>query len=135
MRQSLTTRAIPSPKLLMKDHKTINKKGEFPTRLVIPATNFMVTFSKIGYLGIKRVLDKGKVNYSRFSLVQASNLEENIGEVVYHFIKFLDGFAHMILKVLHIILFGLLIAYVCPLILHPTHFLFLFLSQRDLTWN
>ena len=39
-RQSLVTRETLSPKLLIKDHKIINKNGEFPTRLVIPATNF-----------------------------------------------------------------------------------------------
>ena len=80
VRQSLATKAIPAPKLLIKDHKTINEKGEFPTRLVIPATNFTATFSKIGYLGIKRCLDKGKVNYSRFSIVQASDLKERLEE-------------------------------------------------------
>ena len=53
--QSLATRAIPSPKPLIKDHKTINEKGEFQTRLVIPATKFTATFLKIGYLGIKGV--------------------------------------------------------------------------------
>ena len=54
VRQLLATRVIPSPKLLIKDHKTINEKGKFPTRLVIPRTNVTATFSKIGYLGIKR---------------------------------------------------------------------------------
>ena len=39
-----------------------------------------MTFSKIGYLGIKRCLDKGKVNYSRFSIVQASDLKERLEE-------------------------------------------------------
>ena len=75
VRQSLAMRAIPSPKLLIKDHKTINENGEFPTRLVIPATNFTANFSKIGYLGIKRCLDKVKVNYSRNSIIQASDLK------------------------------------------------------------
>ena len=77
-RQSLATRAIPYTKLLIKYHKTINEKGEFPTRLVMPATNFTATFSKIGYLGIKRCLDKGKAKYSRASIVQASNLKESL---------------------------------------------------------
>ena len=77
VRQSLATRAIPSPKLLIKDHKIINNKGEFPTRLVIPATNFTATFSKIGYLGIKRPLDKGKLRYSRVSIVHASEPKGN----------------------------------------------------------
>ena len=77
-RQSLATRATLSPKLLIKYHKTINKKGELPTRLVIPATNFTATSYKIGYLGIKRCLDKGTVNYSLDSIVQASNLKERL---------------------------------------------------------
>ena len=38
VRQSLATKAIPAPKLLIKDHKTINKKGEFTIMLVIPGT-------------------------------------------------------------------------------------------------
>ena len=64
VRQSLATRAMLSPKILIKDHKTINEKGELPTRLLIPATNFTAKFSKIGYIGIKMCLNKGKVNYS-----------------------------------------------------------------------
>ena len=78
MRQSLATRAIHSPKLLIKDHKKINKKGELPTRLVIPATKFTATFSKIGYLGINIMPDKGKLNYSRVSIFQASDLKERL---------------------------------------------------------
>ena len=78
VRQLLTTRAIPSPKLLIKDHKTINENGEFPTRLVIPATNVTATFSKISYLGIKRCLNKEKVNYSQNSIIQVSELKETL---------------------------------------------------------
>ena len=48
--------------------------------MVTPATNFTTNFSKIGYLGIKRCLDKGKVKYSRFSIVQASDLKEILEE-------------------------------------------------------
>ena len=81
VRQWLATQSILSPKLLLKDHKTINEKGEFPTRLVIPSTNFTTTFSKIVYLGIKIFPDKGKVNYSRDSIVQASDLKERLEEL------------------------------------------------------
>ena len=42
--------------------------------------NFTITFSKIGYHGIKRLLDKGKVNYSHVSIVQASDLRERLKE-------------------------------------------------------
>ena len=81
VRQSLATREIPSSKLLIKDHNTINYKEELRTRFVVPATNFTATFSKIGYLGINICLDKGKVNYSRNSIVQASDLKETLEEI------------------------------------------------------
>ena len=41
-------------------------------------SNFTATFSKIGYLEIKIFLDKGKVNYSHNSIVQASDLKETV---------------------------------------------------------
>ena len=81
VRLSLVTRAIPSPKLLIKDHKTISYKGGFPTRLVIPASNFTAKFSKIGYLGIKKMLYKVRVNDPRVSIVQASDLKETLEEL------------------------------------------------------
>ena len=62
VRQLLATSVILSPKLLINYHKTINEKGVFPTRLVIPATYFTTNFSKLGYLGIKRIMDKVEVN-------------------------------------------------------------------------
>ena len=77
-RKLIATREIPSPKLLIKDHNTINEKGEFPTRLVVPATNCTATFSKIDYIGIKIILDKAKVKYSCVSIVQASNPKERL---------------------------------------------------------
>ena len=75
VRQSLTTHAIPSPKILIKDYKTINRKGEFPTRLVIPEKNLTVTLSKLRYIGIKRILDKAKVDYLCISIVQAPDFK------------------------------------------------------------
>ena len=64
-------RAIPSPNIIIKDYKTINKKTGFPTRLVIPTTNFTATFSKLTHLGIRIILDKENVSYSRISIVKA----------------------------------------------------------------
>ena len=71
MRQSLATHAIPSPKLFIKYPKTINEKREFSTSLVITETNVTAIFSKIGYLGIKIIMDKEKVNHSRVSIIQS----------------------------------------------------------------
>eukprot|EP00957_Ditylum_brightwellii_P115938 8843043-Ditylum_brightwellii.AAC.1 len=47
-------------------------------RLVIPATNFTVSFSKLGYKGIKKVLDDHGVNYSKHTIIQSSNLKEKL---------------------------------------------------------
>ena len=63
------------------DHQKINDKCESPTRLVIPATKFTATLSKISYLWIKRFSYKGKTNYSHVSIVQASNLKERLEEL------------------------------------------------------
>ena len=81
VRQLLVTKAIPPPRLLIQNHMTINEKEEYQKILVIPATNCTATFSKIGYLGIKRLLDKGKVNYSNVSIVQAYYLKERLDEL------------------------------------------------------
>ena len=81
MSQSLAARAILSQKLLIKDHNKINGKGKFTTRLAIPATNFTSYFSKLVYLGIIRILDKEKLNYSQFTIVQASDLKNVFEEL------------------------------------------------------
>mmetsp|Transcript_14767 Transcript_14767/g.21694 ORF Transcript_14767/g.21694 Transcript_14767/m.21694 type:complete len:149 (+) Transcript_14767:727-1173(+) len=63
--------------LLIKDHKEkIN--NEFPTRLVIPATNFAATFSKLGYLGIKKIFDENNINYAKYTITQASDLKSKL---------------------------------------------------------
>eukprot|EP00957_Ditylum_brightwellii_P131191 10006218-Ditylum_brightwellii.AAC.1 len=43
--ENLNSRAILEPQLLIKGHKK-KKDGHYPTRLVIPATNFAATFFK-----------------------------------------------------------------------------------------
>jgi hypothetical protein len=78
VREFLNSKAIPSPKLLIKDHKEINDDGNYPTRLVVPATNFTAAFSKLGYIGIKRILDEAGINYSRKTIIQASHLKTQI---------------------------------------------------------
>ena len=75
--ESLKTKSIPTPKLLIKNHKKPNKNGEFPTRLVIPATNFTATFAKVGYLGLKAILDNHQVNYFKNTITQASQVKEH----------------------------------------------------------
>eukprot|EP00957_Ditylum_brightwellii_P049873 3781018-Ditylum_brightwellii.AAC.1 len=60
LQEGIASKAISQPQLLVKDHKEPNKEGSSPTRMVIPATNFTTTFSKLGYLGIKHILNNNK---------------------------------------------------------------------------
>ena len=68
--KSLATRAILYTKSLIKYHNIMNKKRKFPTRLVIPATNFISNLLKIGYHRIKKKLEKVNVNCSHVTIVQ-----------------------------------------------------------------
>ena len=45
--ESLKTKAIPTPKLLIKDHKKMSNMGKFPTRLVIPAKQSQLLLQKL----------------------------------------------------------------------------------------
>ena len=74
--ESLKTKVIPTPKILINDHKKLTSMGELPTRLVIPATYFSATFAKVGYLGLKNILEKNEINYTKFTIVQASQVKE-----------------------------------------------------------
>ena len=75
IRESITSKAVPTPKLLIKDHKPADEHGNFPTRLVVPATNFTAAFPKVGYLGIKKIFDDNNICYDRRTIIQASDLK------------------------------------------------------------
>ena len=60
---------------MSKDHKGPDGEGLFPTRLVIPVTNFTSTFSKMGYMGIKKLVDNNLVNYSKCTIVSSLHLK------------------------------------------------------------
>jgi hypothetical protein len=75
VQESLKSKAIPSPKLLVKDHKKKDKWwGRYPTRLVIPAINFESAFPKeLGYLGVQKIADEEKIDYMKKTIIQASH--------------------------------------------------------------
>jgi hypothetical protein len=73
--EMLDSRAVPTPKLLIKDHKPMSKKGKYVTRLIVPATNFTAAFPKVGYLGIKNIFDQNGLDYSGSTIIQASQLK------------------------------------------------------------
>ena len=55
IRETMETKSIPTPTLLIKDHKPPEKDGHFSRRIIIPATNFTAGFPKVGYQDICKV--------------------------------------------------------------------------------
>jgi hypothetical protein len=78
---TLSGKAIPSPSLLIKDHKAVQADGSFPTRLVVPADNFTSGFPKLGYKGIKNIFDAHQVKYSRRNIINAEDLKGRLEEL------------------------------------------------------
>ena len=72
--ESINSKSLPLPQLLIKDHCD-PKEGKYPTRLVVPAVAFTDNFSKIGYMEIKKILDKNRINYGSKSNIQSVDLE------------------------------------------------------------
>ena len=54
--ESIKSAAVPTPILLVKDHKKKDKNNKYPVRLICPATNFVAAFDKIGHKAIQNVL-------------------------------------------------------------------------------
>jgi len=50
IKQSVESKAMPPPKLMIKDHKNPDNEGNFLSRLVVPATNFTSACPKTGCL-------------------------------------------------------------------------------------
>ena len=71
----------PHAKVLIKDHKTPDEQGRFPTCLAAPATNFTAGFPKLGHLGIKQIFDSNNVDHGSRNIVQAVNLKTKLEEV------------------------------------------------------
>ena len=71
----IAAKCIPTPRLLIKDHKPPDEAGNYPTRLLIPATNFTQCFAKIGYKAIKAVLHAHCIQYNRHTITQSSHLK------------------------------------------------------------
>ena len=74
----INRRDVPTPRLLVKDHKKIGKDGYYPTRLVIPANSFTQVFGKMRYLLIKSLFDMYGVEYNKYTILQAKSLKEDL---------------------------------------------------------
>ena len=81
IRETLETKSIPTPTLLIKDHKPLEEDGNFPRRIIILATNFTAGFPKVGYQGIQKILTSNNINFARFTIVQSSHLQKELLEL------------------------------------------------------
>ncbi len=81
IKEMINSRAVPTPKLLIKDHKKRLGNGDPAVRLVIPGRNFCASFPNVGYRGLKILLDNLGVNYSRHTIIQASDVARKIDKL------------------------------------------------------
>ena len=68
-------------RLLVKDHKDPDENGEFPIWLVVPAKNFTAGFPHVDQQGIKGILDRNKINYTKKTIIQASDLKDKVEQL------------------------------------------------------
>ena len=54
--------AVPTPRLLLIDHKKLKINGIYPKRLVVPMQNFNSRFSKLEYLSLKECFEHNRVS-------------------------------------------------------------------------
>ena len=76
--KTLDSKSIPTPKLIIKDHKDADANGDYPSRLIVPANNFTSAFPRLGYLGIKRIFDSKEIKYEEKTITQASELKTEL---------------------------------------------------------
>ena len=79
--QSLASYAIPTPKLAIKDHKKPDNNGQYPTRLIVPAQNFVAAFPKMGYMALKKIFDDNNIQYMSNIIIQASHLKTQLEQL------------------------------------------------------
>ena len=63
-------KAIPTPKLMIIDHKKCQEKKIF-NYTGDPRKKLAATFTKVVYLELKKIYKKNEFKYTRFTIVQA----------------------------------------------------------------
>jgi hypothetical protein len=76
--ERIKSKAIPSPKLLIKDHKDPDENGCFDLRLAVPATNFTAGYSLLGGEGIKTMFESKGIVWGDWTIIQAVEMKEEI---------------------------------------------------------
>ena len=78
IQQSLESCAVPTPLLFIKDHQAPTATGDFRTRFVVPASNFVSALPKLGYKGIQRIFENNGIVTNKFTIIQSSDLKQKL---------------------------------------------------------
>ena len=76
--QTIKRKRVPTPQLLIKDHKKPKENGDYPSRLVVPAGNFTAGFSHLSWRGIEYLLIKNNVDYQKKTIKNAYDLKRKL---------------------------------------------------------
>ena len=74
----INSRDVPVPRLIIKDHKKKKANGRYPSRMLIPATNFTQAVAKIGFNIVKNVFDRNGVPYKKYTINRAQVLKSDV---------------------------------------------------------
>lgn len=78
IRETIKSKCIPTPKLLLKDQKDLNTDGLFKTRFLLSAANLNAGFPKLGYTGIKKVFERNNVSFDNFGIKHNFDVKEKL---------------------------------------------------------
>jgi antitoxin component of RelBE/YafQ-DinJ toxin-antitoxin module len=83
LEETINSKAIPTPKILIKDHKDkLQSTNFYPTRPVIPAGSFISGFAKLAEKGIKGLFERKKIQFDKKQLYKHHNLKMNSNNLI-----------------------------------------------------
>ena len=77
----INARDVPVPRLIIKDHKKKKANGQYPLRLLIPATKFTQYVAKLGFDVVKSVFDCNDVPYKTYIINRAQILKSDVERI------------------------------------------------------
>ena len=77
----INSRDVPVPRLIMKDPKKKKANGRYPSRMLIPATNFTQGIAKFGFNIVKNVFDRNDVLYKKYIINRAQILKSDVERI------------------------------------------------------
>jgi hypothetical protein len=81
IKQTIKKMNVPTVQLLVKDHKDKDENVDHPTPLVVPAKNFIAGFPHVSQHGLRHILDRNEIDYSKKTIIQASHLKQKLEQL------------------------------------------------------